>query len=75
MFALIGDHLFKDRDARLVTKLFDLLAILGNIASFIDFQPAKRQVCSTDAVRQRVGLPIRVPAKLRLCSTQFLDAP
>jgi hypothetical protein len=74
MFALVGNHLFKDRDARLVAKLFDLLTILGDIASFIDLQPAKRQVCFTDAVRQPVGLPIRVPAKLWLCSTKFLNA-
>src|SRR5271170_1485434 len=74
MFTLVGDHLFEDGNAWLVTKLLDLLAVLCNIPSFIDFQPAKRQVCSTDAVRQRIRLPIRIPTELWLCPTEFLDA-
>ena len=74
MFALVGDHLFEDSNARLVTKLFDLLTVLCNITSFIDFQPTKRQVWSTDAVCQRTRLPIRIPAELWLCPTEFHDA-
>jgi hypothetical protein len=68
------DHLFEDNNARLATKLFDLLTVLCNVPSFIDSQPTKRQVCSTDAVRQRIRLPIRIPAELWLCPTEFLDA-
>src|ERR1700722_11368107 len=74
MFPLVGDHLFENSNARFVAKLFDLLTVLCNITSFIDFLPTKRQVWSTDAVRQRIRLPIRIPAELWLCPTELLDA-
>ena len=56
MLALIGDNLVEDGDAGFISKTGELLAVVGDVAAFVDFEAAKSKSCATDAVGEVVGL-------------------
>src|ERR1700733_13109053 len=56
---LVFDDPFQDGQAGRIAERLKLLAVLGNVAALIDFQPAQGQIVATDARLKAIGIAAR----------------
>ena len=74
MILLVFDDPVQDGQAGRIAELFELLAVLGNVAALIDFQAAQGQVVAPDASLEAVGIAGRASPVDRLRLPQFTQA-
>ena len=60
MLLLVFNDPFQDGQTGRIAKRFELLAVFGDIAAFIDFQPAQSEVVAPNAVLEAVGIAGRL---------------
>ena len=74
MILLVFDDAVQDGQAGRIAQLFELLAVLGDVAALIDFQAAQGQVVAPDAGLEAVGVAARASPVDRLRLPQFTQA-
>ncbi len=74
VFLLVFDDPLKDGQTGRIAERFELLAVFGNVAAFIDFQAAQSQIVAPDAILEAVGITGRVAPVDRFRLAQFAQA-
>ncbi len=69
MFLLVFNHPLQDGHTGRISEGFELLAVFGDIAAFVDFQTAQSQIVAPDAVLEAVSIAGR------LASVDWLRLP
>ena len=71
---LVLNHLVEDGDGAFVAQRLQLLAVVGDVAAFLNLQPAQGHADAAGAVGQRIGLAAGAALVDRLGAAQLLDA-
>ncbi len=71
---LVFDYVVKDGNGAFVAEVFQLLAIVGNVAAFFDFEATQGHADAAGAVGERIGFSAKVAGVLRLRATKLDDA-
>ena len=71
---LVFDDAVQDGQAGRIAELFELLAVLGDVAALIDLQAAQGQVVAPDAGLEAVSITARASPVDRLRLPQFTQA-
>ena len=74
VFLFVFDDVVEDGDGAFVTQIFQLLAVVGDVAAFFDFEAAQGHQGPPGLARQRSGLSLWISLVSGRLATEILDA-
>ena len=74
MVFLVFDYVVEDGDGAFVAEVFQLLAIVGDVAAFLDFEATQGHADAAGAVGERIGLSAGIAVVLGLRPAELDDA-
>ena len=74
MIFLVFDDVVEDGDGAFVAEVLQLLAVVGDVAAFFDFEATQCHADAAGAVGERVGFSAGIAVVYRFRSAEFNDS-